>query len=148
MHKLSIFIGPPSTPTLDNGAVKQFLSEPGEKIICGGTTSTVFEKFLGTKASVQLQGYSDGVPPYGFLGSMLVTECTATLEKLTQLFQTSRDRKNAVDEINKRISAASDIKIYRGKAVNKVSRKNKDLIINNFIDLLKIRGKRIDILEF
>ena len=148
MNKLYLFIGPPSHPSMDESAVRQFIEEPGEKIICGGTTSSIFERILRKKATVNLQSYSDGVPPYGFLGSILVTECTVTLEKLTAGVQAGRLPKNAAGEFIKRITAVPGIKIYLGRAKNKVNGENKELVIKNFIEYLKSRGKRVEILEF
>ncbi len=100
---LSLFIGPPKDKADDQPVFTGFLSAPGRKAVCGGTTAQIAARVSGTVLSVPLNdganerqadriagmpmiGDSIGVPPVGAIpGIDLVTEGIVTLNRAISL---------------------------------------------------------------
>ena len=132
MPKLVLFIGPPKAPKMDAFFIKSFLDDEGQKIICGGSTVSIFEKYTGQKAEVDFSTYSDTLPPYGMLGKIITTEGIITIKKLNEVFFTDYVLNNSAGILKKSIENAQSIKIYSGKAFNPVNKIIKASVLSKF----------------
>ncbi|MEN2983960.1 MAG: SpoIIE family protein phosphatase [Dictyoglomaceae bacterium] len=154
-NKVNVMVGPPSDPFLDEFVVKRFISMPGRKVICGGTTAQIVEKILGKKVELDLKTISDNSPPIGYMEDIdLVTEGIITL---TQVFrylngQTENLGYGAsiiVDFIEK----ADEICFIVGKAINPTYQNPlfsydmslKFRVIQDIAEILKKKGKIVKI---
>jgi hypothetical protein len=80
VRKLTALISPPRNPADDAAFVKKLTGEKGVKVVCGGTTSQVVGRILGKEVHVNMDMFSDVVPPTGeIIGIDLVTEGAVTL---------------------------------------------------------------------
>lgn len=84
---LNIAIGPPSKKEQDISMANNFLSLPGRKIICGGTTAKIIAKSLNKKVEV-VQNSARGKLPSKLRidGINLVTEGMLTLSQVLENF--------------------------------------------------------------
>ncbi len=79
-HSLMVFTGPPLDTTTDAYHVERLLSFDGRKVVCGGTTSTILETYLGEMIDTDLSTLREDVPPIGRLSQLdLVTEGIITM---------------------------------------------------------------------
>jgi hypothetical protein len=79
-NHLLVFTGPPLDNGLDYVPVERFLSFPGRKVVCGGTTANIVASFLKTKVETDMRSLTDKSPAIGRLpGINLVTEGILTL---------------------------------------------------------------------
>ncbi|MBC2582815.1 SpoIIE family protein phosphatase [Clostridium sp. DJ247] len=86
---INLFTGPPKNRAMDSKVIKEFISSPGKKIICGGTAANIAERELNRKLKVNLDFYDRDTPPTAVMdGIDLITEGVLTLNK-------------AIDEIKK-----------------------------------------------
>ncbi len=148
MSNLVFFIGPPADASRDKEAVMKFISEKGKKIICGGTTTSIFTKYTGFKPEVNLSTACDNIPPFGKLGSMTATEGAITLKKLNACFNGIYSSKNAVGYLKRQINNADRIRLYIGQSVNPVNGTDKKSIVENLIMNIKDSGVIPEIVEY
>ncbi|MEA4854606.1 MAG: SpoIIE family protein phosphatase [Christensenella sp.] len=81
-----IMVGPPVDAQRDEEIVKRVLSEPGLKVVCGGTTSQIVSRISGRELKVKIDYKDPGVPPIGLMdGIDLVTEGVVTLSKTLEI---------------------------------------------------------------
>ncbi|MCD6551136.1 SpoIIE family protein phosphatase [Thermotoga sp.] len=117
---LNLFIGPPEKKEEDGECVKKFLSLPGKKIVCGGTTGQIFERVTGKKIEIDLYTFSENSPPIGRMeGIELVTEGIVTL---TQVFRYLEGQAENVGYgakvLVKALLEADEINFFVGRAIN------------------------------
>ena len=148
MKKLNLFIGPPSNRNNDYEAVMMFISEKGDKVILGGTTVSIFERILNTRAEMNIDSYSEGVPPFGNLEGIAAMEASITLSKLNNIFFERYPHKNAVSFLKKKIMTCDAVKIYFGGAHNPANGINKTYIINEFLEKIKLSGLVPEIVDY
>ncbi|MCS7175309.1 SpoIIE family protein phosphatase [Pseudothermotoga sp.] len=120
LYVLNIFVGPPEDRSKDEILVKRFMSMPGKKVICGGTTAQIFERILGKKVQIDLDTISPYSPPIGKLeGFELVTEGIVTL---TQVFRYLEGQQKelglAAQTLLKLMLEADEINFTVGRAIN------------------------------
>lgn len=122
---LTIMIGPPADPQLDDTVVNRFLSSEGVKVVCGGTTSNLVAQRLGKEIDVLLHTGTRDVPAIGRLeGVDLVTEGVLTLSAVIDLLRrktSQKDVRYAQDGaamLFRHIIQSDDIHILLGKAIN------------------------------
>ena len=85
-QNVSLMVGPPVDKEMDNFYVEQFLSGEGKKVVCGGTSSQIVARHLGTKVRTSFDFPDRDVPPIGFIdGIDLTTEGVITLRRLLEL---------------------------------------------------------------
>lgn len=81
---VNICTGPPKSKADDQRMMKDFMSNDGLKVICGGTSANIASRYLGRSVKVSLQ-YSESdpsIPPIASIeGIDLVTEGVLTLNK-------------------------------------------------------------------
>lgn len=80
--KLSVLVGPPIEAGQDGEIVSSFLRAEGKKVVCGGTTSQIVAKVLGTEIRTSFNYYNPSIPPTAEIdGIDLTTEGVLTLRK-------------------------------------------------------------------
>ncbi len=83
---VNLMVGPPVDKEKDNFYVSQFLEGEGKKIVCGGTSSQIVARHLGTSVKTSFEFPDRDVPPIGFIdGIDLTTEGVITLRRLLEL---------------------------------------------------------------
>ena len=137
MSELALFIGPPADAKDDVHAAEEFLNEKCRKIILGGSTVSIFERYMGCKSNVDLSTACNGLPPYGELNGITVTEGCLTLCRLNEIFFNDIECKDAAGLIKKAVQSAANIKIYLGSASNLINGMDKRPVIAEFIKNIK-----------
>lgn len=93
IRNLVMAVGPPVKPEDDSKMVNEFVSLPGKKIVCGGTTAKIIARETGVKLKVNLNSDWKSIPPAGNMdGVDLVTEGVITLTKTVELLDRPSDR--------------------------------------------------------
>lgn len=83
---VNIMVGPPVDKTKDDFYISRFLEGDSKKIVCGGTSSTIVARYLGTSVKADFDFPDKDVPPIGHIdGIDLTTEGVLTLRKLVEL---------------------------------------------------------------
>jgi hypothetical protein len=76
----TVMVGPPVDKKQDVEMVNKFISAPGKKVVCGGTTSQIVSKVTGRKLKVKLEYVDPSIPPIAQMAGVdLVTEGVVTL---------------------------------------------------------------------
>lgn len=99
-EETTILVGPPSKPQQDQAIVYEWLSHPGTKIVCGGSTASMVARELNQKLKVG-EIYPDaGIPPIGTIhGVNLVTEGVLTLSRTRDLLRHASLSTNAFQKL-------------------------------------------------
>jgi hypothetical protein len=85
---LLIVTGPPVNPEHDDEMIREFNSFNGRKIICGGTTASIFSKHLGKPVRLLLKNLDPKIPPISVMdGADLVTEGIITLGRVSEILE-------------------------------------------------------------
>jgi len=96
--ELTLLTGPPSKQSMNHNYAIDFMNMPGQKIICGSTTTDIIAQELGLEAETLSMGKSFGqLPEYRIEGIDLVTEGAITLNQVY----------NILDEPVQRLSSNS-----------------------------------------
>ena len=78
---LLVFTGPPLYTEKDKEYSHRFISFPGRKVICGGTTANIVSRELGR--TIETQMVSGGIPGISMMeGADLITEGILTLARV------------------------------------------------------------------
>ncbi len=167
-QSVNLVIGPPALREQDTKMMNLFFAKQGEKIVCGGTTSSVAAQYLGTPVLPTLDYPDPDVPPISSLkGVDLVTEGVITISRVLSIAErflagedwsanwlTKQDGASLIARAL--IERATDINFFVGRAINP-AHQNPDLPINFGIKIRLIEslgecltkmGKRIKISYF
>jgi hypothetical protein len=161
---VNLLIGPPVNPDDDEKMMSLFFSKEGRHIVCGGTTSSIAAKYLGSEPRVSPEGYiAPDIPPTAEIeGVYLATEGVITINRVLEY---SRDYIGDNSRYNEwRHSAdgasrvarvlfeeATDINFFVGRAIN-AAHQNPSLpigfsikmsLVEELSESLKKMGKRI-----
>ncbi|MDR2735173.1 MAG: serine/threonine-protein phosphatase [Spirochaetota bacterium] len=80
--ELTLLTGPPSRQSMDSEYVTEFMHKPGQKIVCGSTTTDIIARETGRAVVPLFAGNSFGqLPEYLIEGIDLVTEGAITLNQ-------------------------------------------------------------------
>ncbi len=162
--EVSVMLGPPANPDDDIKVIQDFLSRPGKKIVCGGTTSKIVSKYLGQTVETCLDYLDPKIPPAGHMkGVDLVTEGVITMGRVMELSEQLvagtippnwKEKQDAATTVAKILfEDATDINIFVGRAMNP-AHQNPNLPINFSIKLkivevlsknLEKSGKRLNV---
>ncbi len=83
---VNIMVGPPVDKEKDDYYVERFLEGDSKKIVCGGTSSIIVARYLGTEVKTSFDFPDRDVPPIGFIkGIDLATEGVLTLRRLLEM---------------------------------------------------------------
>lgn len=84
--QVSIMVGAPVNKDMDDYCVEKLMSYEGKKAVCGGTTSQIVARHLGTRVDTVLDFVDKDIPPIGHIdGIDLTTEGVITLRRLLEL---------------------------------------------------------------
>lgn len=83
---VNVMVGPPVDKEKDDYYISEFMSGPGKKVVCGGTSSQIVARYLKTELKTSFDFPDKDVPPIGFINGIdLTTEGVLTLRKLLEL---------------------------------------------------------------
>ncbi len=100
-EETSILVGPPSKPELDHQIVYEWLSHPGVKIVCGGSTASMVARELNQPLTVGKIYPDAGIPPTGNIhGVNLVTEGVLTLSRTRDLLRHASLSESALQKLS------------------------------------------------
>ncbi|MBP1764714.1 MAG: stage sporulation protein [Firmicutes bacterium] len=123
-RKLTLFIGPPANPAIDEQITKNFLDRPGKKVVAGGTTAHIISRITGKPITTELNYDDPQIPPIGHIeGIDLVTEgvltVNAAVERLIhpKLLKRSK-RQDGATLLAKMLLDADKITFFIGTAIN------------------------------
>lgn len=128
---VSLMVGPPVDRDSDGYYVSAFLSGPGRKVVCGGTTAMIVARQTGKELETSFEFPDKDVPPIGFIeGIDLVTEGVLTMRRLLELSSKYLSVSDLTPKTFHRKDGASllagilfeeatDITFYVGQSVNK-----------------------------
>lgn len=162
---LTVLAGPPTKRRDDKAIVKEFMSYPGKKAVCGGTTSIMLARELGKEVKVNLGSLQSGAPPTGIIdGIDLVTEGILTLSKSAEIlgdghrptmhqFRYSSDGPGRLVDM---LLEADHIRFMVGRAINPahqspslpMSLSLKSKVVEDLAKALRSFGKRVDLRLF
>ncbi|MDR0294252.1 MAG: serine/threonine-protein phosphatase [Oscillospiraceae bacterium] len=127
--ELTILTGPPSKQSMDRGYVSDFMDMPGEKVICGSTTTDIAARELGLEVVTLSMGNAFGQPPeYWIEGIDLVAEGAVTLNQVYNILDEPVERlsgSSVAERLCLMLRGADVIHLMIGNAVNTA---HKDLI--------------------
>ena len=165
---MNLLFGPPSNRDDCDKMLSLFFSKEGKHIVCGGTTSEIAARYLGTEVIPNLDYLDPEIPPTAEIAGVdLVTEGVVTMSKvLTYAKDYLADNESYKDWSYKKDGAsqiarllfeeATDINFYVGRAINP-AHQNPNLPINFSIKMqiveelsacLRQMGKRIKVSYF
>lgn len=144
---LTLLIGPAKYPEDDRRMVSMFLSEPGNKIICGSSTARMVARVLDER----------GMDTSCMEGLILVTDGTVILSQVlnrfleTGIFSPITAGVADADLLAQALIEAESISFLIGLAVNKSQRSLslpaktvvKSRFVRELVDLLKENGKQV-----
>jgi hypothetical protein len=84
MRTVILWTGPPVDAARDEAVLRLLMTEPGERIICGGTTAQIAARLLETELETEpksANGWEEVPPTFHLEGIDLVTEGLITLRK-------------------------------------------------------------------
>lgn len=160
---VNIMVGPPVDKERDEAVVREFMSLPGEKIVCGGTSSQVVARVLGRELTTSFDYPDKDVPPIGYIdGVDLVCEGVLTLKKVLQYadmyanaaypgIKQFKGRDGASLLSQELFVNATDVTIYFGRNVNlaheglNIDNKTKLDSVTRLADILQGLGKCVTV---
>ncbi len=166
-NTINIMYGPPEYPEDDEFMVREFMEAEGNRIVCGGTTSNIVSRVLGSPLETLPETASDGVPPISFMGGVdLVTEGVLTMMRagdiIERYFSTGYDMAN-IAELDAQNGAAflakelvencTTLRVFIGRAKNPAY-EGKDVpldldvklrAIDRICTLMQTHGRTVDI---
>jgi len=164
---IDLFTGPPKDERNDSYVIKEFMSGPGKKIICGGTTSNIASRELGRKLKVNLDYFDKDVPPTATMdGIDLITEGVLTLSMAIEKLKNYEDSfahqddfsdlegKDGASRIVKMlIEDCTHFNLWVGKAVNPahqdpdfpIDLSAKLKLVDQLVECMKKLGKHVNI---
>jgi hypothetical protein len=155
---LTVLTGPPSDRDLDPEVVHRFLGEPGQKAVCGGTTTNIVARYVKTRPDPVFDGVSD-VPPAAYMPSVgLVTEGVVTLNRAIQRLQAAEtaaelpNRHDGATELARSLLEADHIKLMVGDAINPAQVADvirgqafRQVLVDTLVRELQRKGKIVEI---
>jgi len=168
-RELTVMAGPPADRGSDAKVVREFLSSPGKKAVCGGTTGNIVARETGEQLSVDLSSMDPRIPPVGNLvGIDLICEgiltLTYTLELLKAEFAAGtvgsaglprklQWKRDGVSRLLSTLLEADEIRFMVGRALNPAHQSSempadlalKHRVVEDIAVLLQKLGKRVSV---
>ncbi len=130
--QVNMLAGPPVDKADDSRMVHDFMTSPGKKLICGGTSANIVARVLNRKIETTLNYSDPTLPPTGRIqGIDLVTEGVLTLSRTVEILrdylnkQTDSyyfrrlDEDNGASKIAKLLlENCTSLRIFAGRAIN------------------------------
>lgn len=156
-NPVTIMIGPPLNPSMDNMVVEKLMSSKGIKVVCGGTTSQIVSSVIGRELLVKLDYENPSIPPTAAIeGIDLVTEGVLTMGKALELIKkySSMDRSEKMIALSKKDGAAmlvkilleesTDVRFLVGRAINP-AHQNPEMPISLGLKLNLIKDMKLEL---
>ncbi len=129
---VNMLSGPPVDKANDNRMVHDFMTSPGKKMVCGGTSANIVARVLNRKIETSINYIDPTLPPVAKIeGIDLVTEGVLTLSRAVDIIRDYLDHQadeyyfRKLDEQNGASMIAkllledcTSLKIFIGKAIN------------------------------
>lgn len=129
---VNLFSGPPVHQEDDNRIVRDFMTSPGKRIVCGGTSANITARVLNRKIETSINYSDPDIPPIGKIDGLdLVTEGVLTLSRTVEILKKylmreadssyflELDEKNGAAMTAKiLLEDCTDLKAFIGKAIN------------------------------
>lgn len=129
---VNMLSGPPVDPENDNRMVHDFMTSPGKKLVCGGTSANIVARVLNRKIETTLNYVDPTLPPTAKIqGLDLVTEGVLTLSRTVEILKDylsheadefyfrKLDEENGASMIAKMLlEDCTSLRIFIGKAIN------------------------------
>ena len=129
---VNMLAGPPVDKADDNRMVHDFMTSPGKKVICGGTSANIVARVLNRRIETTLNYSDPTLPPTGKIqGIDLVTEGVLTLSRTVEILRDylnhetdsyyfrRLDEDNGAAKIAKMIlENCTSLRIFAGRAIN------------------------------
>lgn len=129
---VNLLSGPPVRKEDDGRMVHDFMTSPGKRIVCGGTSANIVARVLNRKVGTTINYTDPDIPPTGRIeGIDLVTEGVLTLTRVVEILRNYISKEpdsyyfRRLDEPNGAAMLAkmlledcTDLTVYIGKAVN------------------------------
>ena len=155
MQTATVWTGPASNPVLDEIALGKLMAERDTRIICGGTTSQIAARLMGTELELEPRpddGWAD-VPPASLLeGVNLVTEGAVTLSQARERLAGDVSRgQDGATRLARLLLQADKIHIIVGTAINldqastAAEIPSRRTLIDNLVQELKMHHKIISV---
>lgn len=141
-EQVTILAGPPEDPAADADVVQQLLAQPGNKVVCGGTTAQLVSRCSGRPLLTSLEQPTQGVPPTAAIpGLDLVTEGVLTLGRTLELIRKAKavQRPGRNPELDGADGAArlarlllyhcTQLRVFLGRAENPAHRELADQLL-------------------
>lgn len=131
-HVVNLFTGPPARKEDDEKVIREWMSQEGKKVVCGGTSANIAARVLQKEITTILEHADPNVPPTAAIeGIDLVTEGVLTMGKALGLlkkyerdefdeeFFEQLDAQNGASKLAKLIiEECTDLNLFVGKAMN------------------------------
>lgn len=157
-NRLTLLTGPPADRMRDVAYVANFMSSPGRKIVCGGTTANIVARVLGRQVEPRLDRGGDAPPTAWLSGVGLVTEGVVTLHRAWQLVKQAEFARelpagrDGATEVARALLNADSITMLVGDAVNPMQMADvirqqafRQVLVENLVDELRRRGKIVEV---
>lgn len=162
--KVNLMVGPPLDKNMDNFYVGRFMSDCDKRVVCGGTSSQIVARYLGTEVSTSLDFIDKEVPPIGYIdGIDLTTEGVLTLRRLMELseeyvspsslvskeFSAKRDGASMLAQVL--FEEATEVTFFVGQSVNvahqglPIDTTMKLKLVESLSKNLMLMGKRVTV---
>lgn len=159
----SVFVGPPVNRDQDAEYVKDFMSHPGKKVVCGGTSSQIVARELKKEVATSFDFIDRDVPPIGYIdGIDLTTEGVLTIRRVLEQSDMYLDTSDCDHKIFPKRDGASllssllfeqstYINFYVGQSVNKahtglpIETTMKLKLIDRLAENLRRMGKTVNV---
>ena len=163
---VNLFSGPPVHEEDDSRMVHDFMTSPGKRIICGGTSANIAARVLNRKIETSISYTDPDLPPIGKIDGLdLVTEGVLTLSKTVEILKKYLFREadsyyfHDLDEPNGAAMIAkilledcTDLKAFIGKAINPAHQNPglpadlsiKIKLIDELCDIMEQLGKKVE----
>ncbi|WP_312692911.1 SpoIIE family protein phosphatase [Caproiciproducens sp.] len=129
---VNLLSGPPVSKKDDSRLVHDFMTSPGKRIVCGGTSANIVSRVLNRKIETTIHYADPDIPPTGKIdGINLVTEGVLTLSRTVEILKDYLSHEadsfyfHILDEPNGAAMLAkilleecTDLKVFIGRAIN------------------------------
>lgn len=152
----TLITGPAGSKEDMPAMLDKFLSSPGRKIVCGGTTSHIIAERLGSEVEIDFSYMDSDLPPTARIGGIdLVTEGILTLNRVVKYLKDGipDDTKNAATELVEVLKASDGIGLMVGTARNPALQNAnfppemllRRTVVDTLADLLRVQGKTVEV---
>ena len=163
---VNMLSGPPVDPENDNRMVHDFMTSPGKKLVCGGTSANIVARVLNRKIETTLNYVDPTLPPTAKIqGIDLVTEGVLTLSRTVEILKDylsheadefyfrKLDEENGASMIAKMLlEDCTSLRIFIGKAINPAHQNPglpadlsiKMKLLDELCGLVEQMGKRVE----